>query len=64
MSTTKEKIEAIKHVLRDTKKRIETLETIKSVSKLHKKQEYELDMCYDTMKRGEQLLKDYGQWPF
>lgn len=64
MSTTDEKLQAIKHAMEQTKKRIQTLETIKSVSKLHKSQQYELDMCHDMMKRGEQLLKDYGQWPF
>jgi isopropylmalate/homocitrate/citramalate synthase len=56
MSTTQEKLQAIKHAVEQAKRIVNKLETIKSVSKLHKTQEYELEMAKDCVERGEKIL--------
>lgn len=57
MSTYQEKIEAIKHAMETTKKRIDRLEYLKkSRGILEKAESYELDMCYELMERGRKLL--------
>lgn len=58
MSTFQEKIEAIKHAMESTQKRIDRLEYLKkSRGILEPSESHELDMCYDLMKRGRELLR-------
>ncbi len=61
MSTYKEKIEAIKHAIAGARREVERLELIKSVSQLHKSQEYQLDMAKETVRRGEAILNETGE---
>lgn len=57
MSTESEKLETIRIATEQARKIVKKLELIKSVSKLHKTQEYELEMAKDCVKRGEAILK-------
>ena len=62
MSTEAEKIEAIRHAVAVAKKTVFKYETLLSIgSKLHKTQEYELDMARDCVKRGEAILNQSNQ---
>lgn len=63
MSTTKEKMDAIYHSIQVARKRVATLETIKSVSKLHKAQIYELDQHLYAIRLGEKILAENGYAP-
>lgn len=57
MSTPQEKIEAVKHSMSVTQKRIDRLEYLKkSRGILEPSESHELDMCYDLMERGRKLL--------
>jgi len=56
-----ENIQAIKHAIEVAKKTVNKLELIKSVSKLHRYQELELDMAKECVARGERLLKEAGE---
>jgi hypothetical protein len=60
MSELFEKIKSMKFMLSVTQKEITKLETIKSVSKLSREQEFQLDMAKGTYKMGVRALKDYG----
>jgi hypothetical protein len=57
MSTEAEKLQAIRHATESARKRMNTLQVLKEVSKITKAQEYELDMCKECVKRGDALLK-------
>ena len=61
MSTTKEKLDAIEHSIKVTKKRAEILRAIKECSTLHKTQQYELDMCEKLIQYGEKMLRESGR---
>jgi len=58
MSTREEKLAAIRYALEAARKLVAKLEAIESVSKLHRTQQYELDMARHTVKLGEQVLKE------
>jgi len=53
MSTEAEKIEAIKHSLDVTKKRLDELNAKESLTK---SEDYERDMCIYTLARGKLIL--------
>lgn len=60
MSTDAEKRLAIAGAVELAKKIVFKYETLLSIgSKLHKTQEYELEMARDCVKRGESILKDH-----
>ncbi len=61
MSTDKEKLQAIRHATEQARKMVHKYETILSCgSKLHRTQQYELDMARDCVRRGEEILKTKG----
>jgi hypothetical protein len=57
VSTEQEKIEAIKAAIESTKKRRDRLEYLKnSRGIIERAEQFELEMCYETIERGEKLL--------
>lgn len=59
MSTEAEKLESIRYAVEVSKKIVFKYETLLSIgSKLHKTQEYELEMARECVKRGEAILNE------